>query len=469
MKLPDAFRSIRASLALWYAFVALLGSIVFGVGVYVYLQRVLVRELNDDLVAEVAWIQDLIRVEQTQSAHEELETLVPEVQKLVVEHFDKDPRNYIVLVSTAQQETVYELKNPGYRFLLDVPIDKTQITFARAADNNETKLYIASAIEGGFHIRVAFPETHIRDVLARIVEFLVLLSPVVVFVSLSGGWFLAGHALRPVRDIANRASHITSENLHERLPERRVNDELGVLITTFNVMIARLEASFSQMKEFLLNVTHELRTPLTILRGTSELALGRQLSNDAAQDLATTFLEETGRMSRLVDDLLMLARADAGQLTLQRDPVDLTALVEEIYEDVSLLASAKSVITTKDIRAHDVAVVGDSARLRQLFRILISNAIRYTKPSGAITIAFWIDNAAYVSIKDTGIGIAKEDIENIFHRFYRSDVAYQHEKSGSGLGLPIARWIALAHGGNIAVESELGGGSTFTVRLPLNH
>jgi heavy metal sensor kinase len=468
MKLPVAFKSIRASLALWYAFVALLSSVAFGTAVYMYLQRVLVSGLNEDLAAEVAWIQELIRVEQIQTAHQKLEALLPEVQERVVEHFDKDPRNYIVLVSTARQDTVYELENRGYTFLLDVPISKTQITFAQARDNEDTKLYVASAAEGGFHIRVAYSETHIRAVLARIVEILALLAPVVILLSLGGGWYLAGRALKPVRDIADRAARITSENLDERIPQRQVKDELGLLITTFNVMIERLEASFNQMKEFLLNVTHELRTPLTVLRGTSELALGRNLTHDATQDLATTFLEETGRMSRLVDDLLMLARADAGQLTLQREPVDLAALIEDIYEDASLLASPKSIITTRDIRAHDVTVVGDSARLRQLFRILISNAVRYTKPSGAIGVALWIDNAACVSVKDTGIGIAKEDIGKIFKRFYRGGVAYEHEKSGSGLGLPIAQWIASAHGGSIDVESELGSGSTFTVRMPLN-
>jgi heavy metal sensor kinase len=468
MRLPDVLKSFRASLALWYAFVALLGSIALGGVVYIYLQRVLVRTLDEDLAAEVAWIQEVIKLEQAKSPGKRLEALLPEVQERVVEHFDKDPRNYIVLVSTARQDTVYELESRGFTFLLDVPINNTRTTFAQTTDDKETELYIAAAAEGGFHIRVAYPETHIRDVLGRMVQILAILTPVVIFVSLGGGWYLAGRALRPVSDIADRATRINAENLHERLPDRLINDELGVLTTAFNVMIARLEESFNQMKVFLLNVTHELRTPLTILRGTSELALGRQLTNEAAQDLATTFLEETVRMSRLVDDLLMLARADAGQLTLQREPVDLSALVEDIYEDASLLASAKSIAATSDIRAQNVKIVGDSARLRQLFRILISNAIRYSRSGGTITVSLWTDQkAACVSIKDTGIGIPKEDIEKVFTRFFRSDVAYEHEKSGSGLGLAIGQWIASAHGGNIVVESELDKGSTFTVRLPL--
>jgi signal transduction histidine kinase len=231
-------------------------------------------------------------------------------------------------------------------------------------------------------------------------------------------------------------------------------------------MIARLESSFSQIREFSLSVAHELRTPLTILKGESELALTRAQTREETERLVTTYLEETVRMSRIVDDLLTLAKADAGQIKIQKEPVELSRLLQDIYEDAVILSSDKPLAV--ELRHNDQAtILGDEARLRQLFRVLLSNAVQYTDAGGSVFISSRRQGKeVHVDIEDTGIGIPPGALDKIFQRFYRVDEARTRVKGGSGLGLSIAQWIATAHNGSVSVRSTLGKGSCFTVTLP---
>jgi signal transduction histidine kinase len=206
---------------------------------------------------------------------------------------------------------------------------------------------------------------------------------------------------------------------------------------------------------------------LTILKGESELALARPLTAEETERLVTTYLEETVRMSRIVDDLLTLAKADAGQVRIQKEPVELSRLLQDIYEDAVILSSDKPL--NVELRHNDQAVVlGDDARLRQLFRVLLSNAVQYTDPGGSVFISSRREGKeVHVDIEDTGIGIPQGALDKIFQRFYRVDEARTRVKGGSGLGLSIAQWIAGAHNGSITVRSTLGKGSCFTVTLPV--
>jgi signal transduction histidine kinase len=217
-----------------------------------------------------------------------------------------------------------------------------------------------------------------------------------------------------------------------------------------------------------LSIAHELKTPLTILKGESELALTKSLSPREAQQLAATYLEESSRLSRIVDDLLTLAKVEAGQMILHEEPVRMHVLVDGIYEDALILAADRQISVTLD-RNDQGIVSGDPVRLRQLLRALISNAVRYTDPGGTVRIRNERNgNEAWISIEDTGIGIPVESLDKIFDRFYRVDEARSRTHGGSGLGLSIARWIAEAHHGSISVQSTPGMGSCFTVHLPLN-
>jgi heavy metal sensor kinase len=316
-------------------------------------------------------------------------------------------------------------------------------------------------------IQVGFPSAVGREVLSRLLTTFSILAPVVVFLALAGGWFITGTILNPLRRISQTEKRITAENLGARIPDRAVDDELGELITTMNGMIGRLQESFGQLRQFLMNVAHELRTPLTIIKGESELALSRQLTQDEARELLSSHLRESVRMSRIVDDLLLLAKAEAGQITVEKSRVRLDLLLDELQEDALILAAGED-LTVSLGPPPPLTIEGDQARLRQLFRILLTNAIQYTEPGGTIRIeSEQTDLHAAVHITDSGIGIPAESVERIFEPFYRTDADRDRSHSGSGLGLPIARWIAQSHHGSIRVQSTVGAGSRFTVLLPL--
>jgi heavy metal sensor kinase len=324
---------------------------------------------------------------------------------------------------------------------------------------------VAARRDAPFVIQVAYTENVMRAVLEHLLSIFAVLAPVVLFVAVSGGWLMAGIMLRPIRDISMRAKDITASNLSGRIVTRSTDDELGELISTINGMISRLEMSFRNIREFSLSIAHELKTPLTILKGESELALTKSLTSREAQRLAATYLEESSRLSRIVDDLLTLAKVEAGQMTLHEEPVRLHELVDGIYEDALILAADRRISVTLD-RNDQGMVSGDPVRLRQLLRALISNAVRYTDPGGWVRIRNErSENAVSVSVEDSGLGIPAESLDKIFDRFYRVDEARSRAQGGSGLGLSIAKWIAEAHHGSISVQSTPGKGSCFTVHL----
>ena len=461
-------RSIRVALTLWYTLI-LLGAITLFAGVlYVYLQRLLEQRLEQDLAGEVDWIYQLLVLEEEHVSQGKapLEVVVNS-QARILDHFRKDPRNYTVIISQAGGDILFELGDPTLWDELPYPSKRGRTDFRSVQGANGHAVRIAGLSARHFTIRVAFPERAINEVLGHTLTIFGVLVPVVLLISVSGGWILTGPALRPIRDITHRAERINSENLYERIPERRVDDELGQLIRAINRTLERLDASFREMRLFSLNVAHELRTPLTILRGEAELSLGRPMTAAAQRELATTFLEETIRMGHLVDDLLTLAKADAGQLTVDRRPIALDALIEELLEDGAMLGASKQLQVVLECN-DPVFVPADQGRLRQLFRILLANAVRYTHRGGTVTIRSVQKNGkAEVSVADTGIGIPAEAIPHIFERFFRVEDARSREGGGSGLGLALAKWIITSHKGKITVESRLGEGSIFTVHLPL--
>jgi two-component system OmpR family sensor kinase len=286
-------------------------------------------------------------------------------------------------------------------------------------------------------------------------------------VSLAGGWFMAGPALRPVDAITLAAQRIAGGDLTQRLKAPASADEIGRLTNTFNNMIDRLETSFRQIRQFSSDASHELRTPLTVMKGETELALRRPRAIDDYKTVLESNLEEIDRMTRIVDELLFLSRADMGEVKMEHLPVSLDALIEDLHRQASLLGQERDIQVV--LRATAPAVVlGDELRLRELFLNLLDNAVKYSHAAGTIDIAVTIDQShVRVSVTDHGIGIAQEDQSRIFDRFYRTDDARAHTKKGTGLGLSICAWIVESHHGRIEVQSKVGEGSTFTVILPL--
>ncbi|MBI4549000.1 MAG: ATP-binding protein, partial [Ignavibacteriae bacterium] len=271
-----------------------------------------------------------------------------------------------------------------------------------------------------------------------------------------------------INQVIETAKSITADRLHDRILEHHAKDEIGKIISTFNEMISRLDISFQQMKQFSADASHELRTPLTVMRSQLETAMNSRTSVAEMKKIVANCLDETIRMTGIIENLLLLAKGDAGQITMKQEVVDLSSLVRQTYDESVILASQKEIsVTLEEITS--ISILGDAERLRQMLLNLIDNSIKYTPECGRIHLSLSTDDGnAKIVVADTGIGIPENEIPRIFNRFYRVDRARSREMGGTGLGLSIAQWIVHAHGGNIRVESKLNEGSEFSVLLPLN-
>jgi heavy metal sensor kinase len=283
--------------------------------------------------------------------------------------------------------------------------------------------------------------------------------------ALAGGWFLTTRALAPIDRISRVAAAVSASNLGQRIDRMEMETELGRLAETLNDTFDRLQAAFEQQTRFTSDASHELRTPLSVVTNQAELALRRDRQPGEYRDALQAILEAARRMRAVVEDLLTLARADAGELSLRRDRLDLAALVRDTAKLMAGEADRLGVAIELDLA--DAALRGDRSRLQEMAMNLLANAIRYNRKGGRVTLRVRTGGGlALLDVSDTGIGIPPEQQALVFDRFHRVDKARSREAGGSGLGLAISRWIAEAHGGRILLESEPGSGTTFRVELP---
>lgn len=286
-----------------------------------------------------------------------------------------------------------------------------------------------------------------------------------VALSLLGGYFLAGRALSPVSDMTEKAREISADNLSERLPVPHEKDEIGSLAIVFNETLSRLEMSFEQLRRFTADASHELRTPLTSIRSVGEVALRGPEDAKVFSEAISSMLEETERLTRLVDDLLLLARGDSGSAGLHPVPVDLSETVAGILDEVKVLAEEKG----QEIKTGTTAgiiVTADISTLTLAFSNVLHNAIRYTPEGGEIRITTGIDgDDAYAEIADSGPGIPEDERTKVFDRFYRLDPSRSSSEGGSGLGLSIAKWAVEINGGEITFIDPEGPGSCCRIAL----
>jgi two-component system, OmpR family, sensor kinase len=300
---------------------------------------------------------------------------------------------------------------------------------------------------------------------------LLVVLPLVLVAFVAGSYFITANALQPVESLINEVEAITDgRSLHRRLPANLGSDELSRLGTTLNAMIARLETSFGALRRFTADASHELKTPLTVLRADVERAMHPGTTGSESMQALEEALQETARMSDLVDSLLTLARADEGRFDLHREPVPLGPLVRDVYETAVILGEDCGLAVSMTV-LEEGTVDGDARRLRQLLLNLVTNAIKYTPSGGRVELSLsrrLADEIAF-TVRDSGIGMSAGDLSHVFERFWRADRARSRtsERGGFGLGLAISQWIAQAHGGRITVQSRLGRGSVFTVTLPL--
>jgi heavy metal sensor kinase len=321
-----------------------------------------------------------------------------------------------------------------------------------------------------FSVQVAAPMHEFHEALEHFRSLLIVAAPFLLLFATAGGYFLSRRALAQVQRIIDATDKIGAINLSSRLAVPNSGDELQRLSETLNNMLSRIEGAFQRVAQFTADASHELRTPLAILRTRTELALRRPRSEREYQEVLGQLLHGLERSSDLVERLMLLARADSGDRILQHERVQLDVILRSVCEQGATLAAAKNLRFHMQLNPQEMPLEGDADFLERLFLILIDNAIKYTAPEGEIVLSGQVEGSAVVvSVRDSGIGISEADLPHLFERFYRVDKARSRESGGAGLGLAIGRWIARAHHGEIEVESTLGKGAVFRVRLPVTH
>jgi heavy metal sensor kinase len=454
MKFP---RSIGARLTLWYATAFAAALLVLGVAMWFAVQQSLYHAVDESLSDRVEGIHTFIEDHKTRldvdevkeefRAHGELFQVLDEGGAIV--HRADTLAGVTMPASEAAAAPRFDnltAHGAPLRFLTqNVAIDD--------------KIYT---------VQVAAPLAELQQGLHDALWLLAPLFVLMLLVASAGGYFVSRRALAPVDRITQTARSISADNLSQRLAVPSTGDELERLSATLNDMIGRLEAAFKRVSRFTADASHELRTPLAVMRTTAEVALRHPGDGGEHRAALGAVVGEIERTTQLVDNLLLIAKADAGGARLAKAPVDVAAAAEEAHAQMSILARVKGIALEARLPGEPVLVAGDRDALRRLFSILLDNAVKYTAEGGTAEVTV-SKNGAYAIgvVTDSGIGISSDDLPHVFDRFYRVDRARSRELGGAGLGLAIARWIADSHGGEIGVVSELDRGSRFEVRLPL--
>lgn len=339
---------------------------------------------------------------------------------------------------------------------------------ANSEENNPIRLFITPIVSGNeviAYLQIGHDLEEIQQALGNLRVLLLTAAPALVLLTALAGYWLAGRALSPIESIRAQAAAINANDLSQRLTLDLPDDEVGRLARTFNEMLARLEASFRRQRRFTADASHELRTPLAIIRGEVDVTLERPRASTEYVKALGSIGSETERMTRLINELLLLARSDVAELQLELESLDLSELLAILAEQMQNEAEAASVELSIDLPTP-LPVRGDRDRLLQLFINLLENGFIYAPGSHMMIRGRVAGDAVEIAVTDTGPGIAPEHHPVLFERFYRVDKARNRASGGSGLGLAISQEIVHAHQGTIRVESTVGVGTTFIVRLP---
>jgi heavy metal sensor kinase len=278
---------------------------------------------------------------------------------------------------------------------------------------------------------------------------------------------MAGKALQPVAALGKAASEIALSSLDRRLPVRGTNDELDTLAVQFNETLARLEKAVGEMKQFTASISHELRTPLSILRGEAEVSLMQAHSAEHYRRVLASQLEEFEKLTRMINQLLTLARAESGEVHIARESIDLSAMVQKLVDDLEPVAASKNLQLKHDCK-NGIMLTGDAAWIERVVLNLLDNAIKFTRPGGHIRVIVSGDTKhAGIEVIDDGIGIAPDALPHIFERFYRADPSRSNRAHGAGLGLSVVKWAVDQHHGSIEVDSTPAKGSRFRITFPV--
>lgn len=454
-------RSIRFRLTAWYAAILAVTLAAAGLGVWIALRDAINDTADKELRARLAATRAFIR------------HAAAEGQPLdeVMEGANFAPAGSHFRIADVSGRWLYQ--SAGARSSQPLPRDLAALPargrFETVMERGKP-IRIVTAAAPPFVVQIGFPLDEFAEMLDAFAWTALLASPIVLLLASAAGYWMSRRALAPVEEIASAAEDIEARNLSERLPMHGSGDELDHLSGALNGMLARLEDSFRRITQFTADASHELRTPVAIIRTTAEVARRKPRTGQQYAETLDSIVAESERTTRLVEDLMLLARADAGETNLRAEPVDVPSVARSACAEARVLAEKAGVDLALD-RAANCTVSGDDEALDRLLLILLDNAIKYSKPQGWVRVSVdageWHGrSAAVVEVRDNGIGISPEDLPHLFDRFYRASKDRSRKVDGVGLGLSIAQTIARRHGGDIAVESELGVGSTVRVFLP---
>jgi heavy metal sensor kinase len=460
-------RSLRFRITAWYAGLLAGALLIFGVSVYLGLERYLYWNLQRTLSAESRTIGTQLLSQHPFKRSNWLETEIEEA-------YAPEANSHFIRIIQQGIGPVYVSGPPK-----DGSFDPTQVPLPNTDKELSRKIRIEGRrllIEGArfttpdgtrFIVESGSPYQQIEVVLHGLLLTFGLYMPFIIFVALGGGYWLMRRSLQPVDEITRRAEGITSTNLSERLPVIQTGDELERLSVSLNRMIERLDDAFQHINRFSADASHELRTPLTILQLELEGIAQSHRLNPALTDQIGSALEETHRMSHIVESLLAISRLDAGEAKMAMTRLDLGQLAASTTEQMRLLAEEKSIRLTSTVTS-EVYVEGDRSHLQQVVVNLVANAIKYTQEGGEVELRVRCTaNTAVLEVSDNGPGIPDYALPHVFERFYRADKARSRESGGAGLGLAIVKAICTAHGAELNVSSKEGKGSIFSVELPL--
>jgi heavy metal sensor kinase len=440
--------SVRARLTLWYAGVLTLIICLFSAGILAFVAARLYAGLDAQLAREIATVGKMYREE-------------PDELKDLASHWG------ITLFQVEEGGSIRYQTEAWEREGLarSLQTGDTASPLSWAAPNG--RRYRVQNISGSpYGVAAAIEENSLRDTLWTLAGILAMGIPFAVGLAIAGGYFLAGRVLAPVGAMADKARQITAESLAERLPVDNAEDEFGRLATVFNDTLSRLQDAFERLRRFTADASHELRTPLTAMRSVGEVALRNTRDASAYRDVIGSMLEEVDRLTRLVESLLTLTRADSGKIHLAPEALDLGVLAGSVIDQLRVLADEKQQELTLQAPVP-VHAMGDPALVRHALTNVIHNAIKYTPNGGAISVELKASlGQAVIEVRDSGPGIPGAHRDRIFDRFYRVDTSRSREEGGVGLGLAIARWAIEANGGRIELASGERRGSLFRIFLP---
>jgi heavy metal sensor kinase len=467
--------SIGLRLTLWYLTIFALAQLVFGAGMLLVLRHHLYDLVDDNLEREVDDLNNLLHAQKRDAS---LSVLRHEL----TEEFALEHSGDYLQVYLADGEVIYQ--SP---FLQTYPLHHWKagtvkppvVRLGQRRRPSYEDLWL-----GGRPFRFAAQDIDVKgtvyivqtglvtnDVLKTLFRFrlyLLMFAPLLLLVAAGGGYWLSRRALSPVDALVRTALSITGTTLSSRLEKLSTGDELQRLSDTLNEMLDRIELAFRRVTQFTADASHELRTPISLVRTEAELALRRSRGEAEYKAALRHILLEAERTTSLIEELLALARADAGRETLNLHPVDVRETLREVAEGWRRVAHISNLQFSETIGPRESLVLADEAALRRAIDILLDNAFKYTPSPGTVHLSLEqkIDKVV-ITVRDTGVGIAAEEQSKVFERFYRVDKARSRDMGGAGLGLSIAQWIVQQHGGTINLESSLGKGSIFRVELPL--